>query len=172
MTPSRKKIRKALARGSRVAIATQCLDDDVMSKHIIKKVCRMVKSEMEALCSDKVDSTLRHHSRDELMTFEWSSIYSELQQHAPILLEVLLAATSTRCPRPNREALISMCASMICKLRRPHMCTAQKTLSLILYAGHASKKVFINLNLHNICKTLYNGIGLHTSTQVGIGDDS
>ena len=102
----------------------------------------MIKSEIEALCSDRVDSTLKHHSRDELMSFEWGSIYTELQQHAPILLEVLLAATSTRSPRPNREALISMCAAMMCKLRRPQMCTAQKTLSLILYAGHASKKVF------------------------------
>ena len=83
MTPSRKKIGKALARGSRVAIATQCLKDEVVSKHIIKKVCSMVKSEVEALCSDAVDSTLKHHSRDELMTFECCNIYSEMQQHAP-----------------------------------------------------------------------------------------
>ena len=101
----------------------------------------MIQVEVEALCSDRVDSTLKHHSREELMNFKWSSIYGELQQHAPILLEVLLAATTTRYPRPNREAVISMCAAMICKLRRPQMSTAQKTLSLILYAGYASKQV-------------------------------
>ena len=103
----------------------------------------MVQSEVQALCSDRVDSTLKHHSRDELITFQWSNIYDELRQHTPILLEILLAATATRCPRPNREALISMsqCAAMICKLRRPQMSVAQKTLSLILYSGHASKQV-------------------------------
>ena len=141
LTPSRRKMCKAVARGSRISIATQCLSDEDVSKNIIKKVCRMIQAEVEALCSDRVDSTLKHHSRDELMNFKWSSIYGELQQHTPILLEILLAATTTRSPRPNREAVISMCASMICKLRRPQMSTAQKTLSLILYAGHASKQV-------------------------------
>ena len=105
---------KAVARGSRLSIATQCLNDEDVSKHIIKKVCRMVRSEMEVLCSDRVDSALKHHSRDELINFKWSNVYDELRQHAPILLEILLAATATHCPRPNREALISMCAAMIC----------------------------------------------------------
>ena len=103
----------------------------------------MVHSEVQGLCSDRVDSTLKHHSRDELITFQWSNIYDELQQHTPILLEILLTATATRCPRPNREALISMCAAMICKLHRPQMSIAQKTLSLILYSGHASKQVHV-----------------------------
>ena len=64
-----------------------------------------------------------------------------MQQHAPTFLEILLAATAIRCPRPNRDAVISMCSAMVCKLHRPQMSAAQKTLSLILYAGHASKKV-------------------------------
>lgn len=105
----------------------------------------MVQSEVQALCSDQVDSTLNHSSRDDLISLKWSDIYDEMQKHTPILLEILLAATTTRCPRPNRELLISMCGAMICKLRRPQMCTAQKILSLILYAGHASKQVCCNL---------------------------
>lgn len=141
LTPSRKRMGKAVARGSRISIANQCLNDEDISKHVIKKICRMVRAEMEVMCSDKVDSTLKHHSREELLSFSWEKIYNEMQQHAPTFLEILLAATATRCPRPNQEAVISMCSAMICKLRRPQMSAAQKTLSLILYAGHASKKV-------------------------------
>ena len=141
LTPSRKRIGKAVARGSRLAVAEECLNDEDVSKYVIKKICKKVQLEMEALCSDRVDSTLKHHSREDLLTFKWSDIYDELQAHTPILLQILLAATMTRCPRTNREAVISMCAVMICKLRRPQLSAAQKTLSLILYAGHASKQV-------------------------------
>lgn len=141
LTPSRKPIGKAVARGSRLSIASQCLNDEGVSKHVIKKICKIVHSEMEALCSDRVDSTLKHHSREELLSFSWGKIYDEMRQHAPTLLEILLAATATRCARPNREAVISLCSAVICKLRRPQMSAAQKTLSILLYAGHASKKV-------------------------------
>ena len=141
LTPSRKRMGKAVARGSRLSIADECLNDEDVSKYVIKKICKKVQLEIEALCSDRVDSTLKHHSREELLTFKWSNIYNELERHTPILLQVLLAATMTRCPRTNREAVISMCAAMVCKLRRPQLSAAQKTLSLILYAGHASKQV-------------------------------
>ena len=173
LTPSRKKMGKAIARGSRLSIATQCLNDEDISKHVIKKVGRMVHSEIVALCSDRVDSTLKHHSRDELLNFKWGDIYDELQQHAPILLEILLAATATNCARPNREALISMCAAMICKLRSPHMNAAQKILSLILYAGHASKQVCYIAYTCTSSPCHYTmtpyGTGFCEATQVGFG---
>ena len=120
----------------------------------------MVQSEMAALCSDVVDSTLKHHSRDELLNFKWSNILDELQQHAPVFLEILLAATTTRCPRPNRDALIRMCTAMICKLHRPQLSAAQKTLSLILYAGHASKEA---RTPHHSCL-----ISLHNYTHIQV----
>ena len=70
LTPSRKKMGKAVARGSRISIATQCLSDEDVSKHIIKKVCRMIQSEVQELCSDRVDSTLKRCSREQLMNFK------------------------------------------------------------------------------------------------------
>lgn len=87
----------------RFSITTKCLNNEDVS---IKNVCRMVQSEVLALYSNLVDSTLNHSTRDE---FKWNEIYDEMQQHTPILLEILLAATTTQCPRPNQEALISMC---------------------------------------------------------------
>ena len=60
LTPTRRKIGKALARGSRFSIANQCLNDQEVSGHIFKKVCKMIQSEVEELCSDRVDSTFKH----------------------------------------------------------------------------------------------------------------
>ena len=86
LTSSRKKMGKAIARGSRISIATQCLNDESISKHIIKKVGSIIHSEVVALCSGEVNSKLRYCSRDDLLNFQRSNIYDELQQHAPTYL--------------------------------------------------------------------------------------
>ena len=147
LTPSRKQIAKAIARGSRLAIVSHCLQDPVVRKHIISRVGKMVQSEIATLCSDGCNSVLRRHSKEQLLKFKWEDVSLEMQQHAPILLSLLYAATHTRRNRPNQEAVIAMCTAMLCKLRRPDMSAAHKTLSLILYAGHASKQVVYGLHI-------------------------
>ena len=141
LTPSRKHIGRAVARGSRHAIVSHCLEDPVMRNYIISRVGKIVQSEVATLCSDRSNSVLRHHSKEQLLKFKWEDVNLEMREHAPILLSLLHAATHTRRSRPNQEAVIAMCTAMICKLRRGEMSAAHKTLSLILYAGHASKQV-------------------------------
>ena len=147
LTPSRKQIGKAVARGSRLSIATQCLKDADTRKHIIHKVGKVVQSEVAALCSGKRKSVFQCQSKEELTRFKFQDVIHEMQERAPTLLSILLDATKTRRSRPNRTAVITICTAMICKLRRPEMSVAQKILSLILYAGHSAKKVII---LHNV----------------------
>lgn len=141
LTPSRKCIGRAIARGSRMSVISHCFQDPVLRDLIITKIGRMVQSEVATLCTDRCNSVLRSHSKEELVKFKWRSVNMEMRDYAPTLLNLLHAATRTRRDRPNRDAVIAMCTAMICKLRRPEMSTAQKTLSLILYAGHASKQV-------------------------------
>ena len=141
LTPSRKYIGKSVARGSRHAIVSNCLEDPVMRKYIISRVGKIVQSEVATLCSDKSNSVLRRHSKEQLLKFKWKDVNIEMREHAPILLSLLHAATRTQRSRPNQEAVIAMCSAMMCKLRRGEMSAAHKTLSLILYAGHASKQV-------------------------------
>ena len=141
LTPSRKHIGKAVARGSRHAIVSHCFEDPVMRKYIISRVGKILQSEVAALCSDRCNSVLRRHSKEQLLKFKWEDVNLEMRVHAPILLSLLHAATRTQRSRPNQEAVITMCAAMMCKLRRRDMSTIHKTLSLILYAGHASKQV-------------------------------
>lgn len=141
MTPRRKPLGKAIARGSRTAIIAQCLKQPEMRDILIKKVGKLVQNEVAYMCSNKFKSTQLQHSKDDLLKFSWSDIIKEMEKHAPVLLQLLLNATKTRRDRPNRELVISMCTAMLCKLRRANMSTFQKIVSLIMYAGHSSKKV-------------------------------
>ena len=125
------------------AIVSNCLEDAVVKKHINSKVGNLVQTEITNLCSNRCNSVLRRHSKEYLLSFKWDDVQKEMQEYVPTLLSLLQSAIHTRRPRPNQDAVIAMCTAMMCKLRRPDMSIAHKTLSLILYAGHASKKVCI-----------------------------
>ena len=112
-----------------------------MRKYIISRVGKILQSEIATLCSDRCNSVLRRHSKEQLLKFKWEDVNLEMHEYAPVLLSLLHAATRTRRSRPNQDAVIAMCTAMMCKLRRRDMSTVHKTLSLILYAGHASKQV-------------------------------
>jgi hypothetical protein len=141
LTPSRKKLGKAIARGSMLTVALKCVEDDRIRPHIVRKIGQLVKGEIVNLCSKKVQSVLHSQSRESLMDFKWEIMIEEMCKHAPILLEILKYCTSTKRPRANRRSVLVMCVAMLCKLRCSDMSLAHKVLSLILHAGHSSKKV-------------------------------
>ena len=124
-----------------MAIVTHCLRDAAVRQHIIIKVGKLLQSEVATLCSNRCNSALRCPSNKQILSFEWVRVLQEMQEHAPTLLSLLRSATQTRRERPNKDAVIAMCTAMMCKLRNSEVNAAQKTLSLILFGGHASKQV-------------------------------
>ena len=56
LTPSRRKIGKAIARRSKASVVAQCMKDNVMFNYIIR-ISRILQSELRKLCS--VDSLLK-----------------------------------------------------------------------------------------------------------------
>ena len=139
-TPTRKHISKAVARGSKVAVALHCLEDKKVRQHIIRKIGKTVRGEIAKLCSKSV--TVLHKKKvNSFMEFSWSVILEEMRDHTPVLLEILKQSTSTARPRPNRHLIIAMCVAMLCKLRNSDMSLVHQVISLILYAGHSSKQV-------------------------------
>ena len=52
-----------------------------------------------------------------MQNFHWNMVYDELKLKSPVFLGVLIAATQTRTPRPNRVAVICVCASILLKYR-------------------------------------------------------
>lgn len=141
LTPSRKHIGKAVARGSRKAVAYESLNDPVTRKYVLAKVGSIVRSELACMCSDKTDSILRSQSASDMKHFEWDKLLSELEAHTPVLLSILQSCTQTRRPRPNRKAIVGICAAILLKHRFGKMSLIQRILSVVLYAGHAGKQV-------------------------------
>ena len=111
LTPSRKHIGRAIARGSRMSVVSHCFEDPVLRDLIINKIGRVVQSEVATLCTDKCNSVLRCHSKEELVKFKWQSVNQEMRVYSPTLLSLLHAATRTQRDRPNRDAVITMCSA-------------------------------------------------------------
>ena len=145
LTPKRKKLGKALARGCSKQVAGECLKDPKIRIYIIEKIGKIVRVEFCRLCSDKTDSILRKHSPKTFKEFTWDALTKELLVNAPVLMSILEGCTETKVERVNRKAVIGMCVVLLLKHRFMKMCLVQKIISLILYAGQASKQVISSI---------------------------
>ena len=104
----------------------------------------VIRNELKAMCSDKARSILRAESAAlKLNMFSWDKLLTEVSTYAPVFLTLLRAATYTRRSRDNQSAVIGICAAVLLKHQFHKMNLVQKLLSLILYSGHSSKKVFL-----------------------------
>lgn len=132
---------KALARGSKRALAKDCLQDKITSKHLWDLIGLRLRRELRNMVSDTTHSILRSQSAEPMKSFSWDAVINELLQHAPTLLFILRACTQTRVERSNVKAVIGTCAVILLKHRYDRMSMFQKIVSIILYAGHCSKQV-------------------------------
>ena len=151
MTPSRRKLCRPLARGSRCALARRCMSDRVIRKYIVKGMGVTLRHEVAKLCSDDSTFVLRNKHPDMLKSFTWEGVLNEARELAPTLTDLLLSCTKTRKPRKNQKAIIGVLIAVLCKHRRPTLSLIQQIVSLILYSGHASKRVRHNTPSTCIC---------------------
>lgn len=137
MTPSRRRICKPLARGSRCALARQCLRDCSIRKYIIKGLGLALQHELASLCSDMAESVLRDKHTQAIELFKWESVIEEMKCRAPTLLSLLESCTRTKTPRKNRVTVIGLVTAILCKHRRQTASLLQRLVSIVLYSGHA-----------------------------------
>lgn len=138
LTPSRKHLGKHIARGNKFSIARDCMKDPVLRKHVVKKMGILLRKELRQLCASKV---LQGNPHSRLAMFTWDVLLADMEQHAPTLLEMLKVCTKKRGCQEGSKAVIGICTAILCKHRQRTMSLVQKILSLVLYAGHCSKKV-------------------------------
>ena len=117
------------------------MKDPSTRKHIVRLIGNEVRKEIRLMASENAHSVLCSQSTEDLKEFKWDELHAELSNQAPTLRSVLLAATKTRVPRPNTHVVIGTCVAILLKHRNPKMSLLQKIISLVLYAGHASKRV-------------------------------
>ena len=139
MTPRRKHLGKAVARRSETSIAAESMKNPSTRQALLKLLGSEVRKEIRSMSAV---SFLGSGSIDDLNQFQWDRLHRELSTEAPILLSILINATKTRVPRPNSHIIVGTCVSLLLKHRNPKMSLLQKMISIVLYAGHASKQVY------------------------------
>jgi len=138
--PTRRPLGKAIARGSRKKLITECMRGIATRKYLNASMSRILHKEIRKLCSTAAKCVLNpEHSNCSLQDFTWDRLLEDIAANAPMLLAFLQACTRTRKPRTNRKATIGMCITILLKFRFNKMCLVQKMIAVILYAGHSGK---------------------------------
>jgi hypothetical protein len=151
MTPSRKAIVKGLVRKQAPTFARTTWSSEKYRTQILRYHSLKLKEEAKTLCSSTGDTCLlRSKLTDSILTIDWEALHRELCDKAPLLMSVLESVTPTK-RQPCKKAALCMCASVLLFARTKNMSLIQRVISILLYAGHASKQVYTQLNHLGIC---------------------
>ena len=166
LTQSLKKLGRYVGGGKKKSIAKAAVNNVSLCPQLLRALCESARKEIRHVCSDSHDSILRLKTKPALEHFSWETIWTELQQNTPTLLDILkeLIPTSKR-ERDIFHPALCMCASILLKLNNQKVNLIQSAISLILKAGHATKQVsevtvHLQINvlgaiLKQICFALY-----------------
>ena len=95
LTPSRKKLGRILALGSKASLIRECLNDEYLRKLVVSQIGGILYNEIRGLCSNKFGSIIK--SKPEVVQkYSSDKIIEEKQSCAPILLQLLRMYTQTR----------------------------------------------------------------------------
>lgn len=135
-----------MARRSNRTVASECWENPNIRIHLLSKMGTVLRRELKELCSDKVNSVLRRNDLNGLQVGSLLDCFSaELKQHAPLLETILTTCTCISNAKiqdnQHKNNRVPVIAAMILNMRWSNMSALHKIISLILYAGHASKMV-------------------------------
>ncbi len=106
-----------------------------------KKDLWYAKTRSFSYLSDNYSTVMRDKNSEALIEFDFAKIIEEMELKIPTLLYFLQNSLKANTPRGNEKAVLAIIASMIFKHRRSSCSLLQRTISLILYAGHTAKQV-------------------------------
>lgn len=141
LTPRRKRVVKPLVRRSHCTVVRHCLKDLRLRNHLISGIGQILQKEVASLCSGNTTSLLNDKSVNALETFSWDDLLDEIESRSPTLLALMKWCTKTKKPRKNKKSIIAFLVAILCRHRRPTFSIVQRLISMILYSGHASKRV-------------------------------
>ena len=127
--------------GHKKGVADHCYADKKVKYYIVKKISRIIRLELKAMCSKAANSVLQRDFIKSAKDFRWQTLITELKANAPILTSILHACTVNK-RKKNREGLIGMCAAMILNFHNNRMSLVHKIIGLILHSGRSGKEVF------------------------------
>ncbi len=107
-------------------------------RHLVTIICKDVQRECETLTARS--GTIGRAAAGDLKLFEWKTMEQEMMETAPTLLAVLKSACATR-RSPVDMRKVYMAAAVLLKGRNKNASLVQNVVSVLLYAGHCSKRV-------------------------------
>jgi len=135
MTPSRDEAAMKLARRSYPSFTKTVVEN--FSDHSNNAFGNIINEEIKTICSESVKSKLQS---DDVTTFLWDTIWSEVHRYMPRLVS-FLQDLIPKAHDDSDKRVISMIISIILKYRNPKMCLAQKVMSIFLFGNSVHKKV-------------------------------
>ena len=133
---------KSIARGNWRAVISRSMKIPERQSYIVKCVGKVLHFELCTLCSDEYFDFLSGKDVNQFISFKWTNVMDEIKRHMPVLYQLLRKCMETPSERENTDKLIGVIISILAKHRRPQSSLFQKIVSLLLYSGHCSKKVF------------------------------
>ena len=151
LTPSLKKVARSIGRRNCRSIACQVVNHKRVRQFIVGRIGRLIRKDMECICSYQVSSMLRKRTPDAMKSFSWGDLTKELEEVSPIFYTILKECvqkkkrTTSKKPRTSyavdNSSVIGMCAAILLRHRNKNMCLVQRIVSALLYSGHAPKQV-------------------------------
>ena len=138
---------KCLARKEYHKLVSLLLSHPEMGKIVVDAVVRQMQLQCEALVSTKFNSILRRKGKDDPLQFNWELVLQEWEKQAPIFFSFLKSAACTPAvrsaqPIPTKAIPpVCMAGAILLKVRNQNMSVLQRIISMLLNAGHVSKKV-------------------------------
>ena len=123
---------KALVHGPPSRIATAVMKCAPLTHLLIKKVLRLLKSEVGDLCSKKKSFLLRNCTKEALTTFGFEELCREWSERSPVFYTFLLTACTTGNSMITWLPSMAISGSILLKRRNPHMNAAASITSLML----------------------------------------
>lgn len=153
LTRSLKRLGRSVGRCNRGSIARQVVNDDKICQKIVKLLGKKIEREMKTMCKLSTNSVLRRRDPE---GFNLDSVITEMKKCAPNTLSLLRNCLSghrrseatemrTRGRTKSRifgvDKVVSVCCAILLRGRSQRMNGLQRIVSMILYCGHASKRV-------------------------------
>lgn len=150
LSRSLKRIGRSVGRLKRESIAREAMKDERIRSKSVEILSKSLAKEMKRLCSKKVMSALRKRDLSSLQEFDVNSIIKEMEQYAPSVLILLRGCLlGCKCPKAgakksrslSADLIVAVCCAILLRGRSQRMNMLQRIISLVLYCGHASKRV-------------------------------
>lgn len=146
-----RKLAQCLAYGHSPSVAEAVMDIPSLKDALIAAFTKAICQECNTLCrkSDGTTSLFRRIPVTSLASNTWETFVEELQSKAPTLLNLFTTIASFNDHRNKIKTgdshLPGICSAVavLMKERNREMCGLQSVISLLMYACHCEKQVFI-----------------------------